>query len=462
MRSATFVVVGGGIAGVTCAETLAFLEPDESILLISESALIKTVTNLIAITKTITTFDVKEENFNSLSCKYKNVNVIHDKLIEIDDEAQEIKTLTSKIKYKFLCLCMGAEPKIINCKSDKVLGIRDTDSVEVFVQKLSNCKKIAIVGNGGIASELVYKIQNTEIDWVIKDKHISATFVDCGAAEFFQGSVLRKDLNSQKENPKIVKRMRYSESGEEINKSGAALGPDWYKNFLISGSNEGGKSAKIHYEAEVAEIIDDSNKLTVKLTNNETINCDLIVSATGVQPRSNFISKSPFSRSEDGGLLVDEYMRTNLKNIYAAGDICTPNWSLAKHWFPMKLWTQARQMGCYAAKTMSAHSKNEEILQDFCFEIFTHSTKLFGFKVILLGLFNGQKLGNNYELLVRNTPGMEYVKFVMEENKLQGAVLVGDTDLEEMAENLILNQLDLSPYGEDLLNPDIDIEDYFD
>jgi hypothetical protein len=27
---------------------------------------------------------------------------------------------------------------------------------------------------------------------------------------------------------------------------------------------------------------------------------------------------------------------------------------------------------------------------------------------------------------------------------------------------LILNQLDLSIYGEDLLNPDIDIEDYFD
>jgi hypothetical protein len=27
---------------------------------------------------------------------------------------------------------------------------------------------------------------------------------------------------------------------------------------------------------------------------------------------------------------------------------------------------------------------------------------------------------------------------------------------------LILNQLDLSAYGEDLLNPDIDIEDYFD
>ena len=45
---------------------------------------------------------------------------------------------------------------------------------------------------------------------------------------------------------------------------------------------------------------------------------------------------------------------------------------------------------------------------------------------------------------------------------MQGALLIGDTDLEETFENLILNQLDLSAYGEDLLDPNIDIEDYFD
>ena len=50
----------------------------------------------------------------------------------------------------------------------------------------------------------------------------------------------------------------------------------------------------------------------------------------------------------------------------------------------------------------------------------------------------------------------------MQDGKMQGAVLIGETDLEETFENLILNQLDLSSYGEDLLNPDIDIEDYFD
>jgi len=54
------------------------------------------------------------------------------------------------------------------------------------------------------------------------------------------------------------------------------------------------------------------------------------------------------------------------------------------------------------------------------------------------------------------------VKIVIYEGKVQGALLIGETELEETFENLILNQIDVSAYGEDLINPDIDIEDYFD
>jgi len=50
----------------------------------------------------------------------------------------------------------------------------------------------------------------------------------------------------------------------------------------------------------------------------------------------------------------------------------------------------------------------------------------------------------------------------MQNGRMMGAVLIGETDLEETFENLILNQTDLSSYGEDLLDPNIDLEDYFD
>ena len=56
--------------------------------------------------------------------------------------------------------------------------------------------------------------------------------------------------------------------------------------------------------------------------------------------------------------------------------------------------------------------------------------------------------------------GEQYVKVVMQDGRMRGAVLIGETDLEETFENLILNELDLSRYGEDLLEQDI--EDFFD
>lgn len=461
----TFVVVGGGIAGVTCASTLGFLQPEEKIILVSESALIKTATNVRALTKTLVSFDVEEKTSNSLSETFPNITVLHDTLIEVDDESLTIKIASgSIIKYKYLCLCMGARPKLIPQAENNpyVFGIRDTDSVENFIKKLNNSKKIAIVGNGGIASELVHRIKNIEVFWIIKDKHITATFVDPGAAEFLQSST-KSTENEAVYTP--VKRIRYSEEG--TTKSGAALGPDWYTKFEITGSTDSTvpKSVSINYESEIVDlkIIDNSEyPVEIILSTGKKLQCDLVVSATGVHPRSDFKTKSKFDLSEDGGIKVNAFMQTSLPNIYAAGDLCTANWDVARHWFQMKLWTQAHQMGAYAAKSMSGALNNEEVLQDFCFEIFAHSTRLFGYKVILLGLFNGQKLGRDYEILLRMTKGVEYVKFVLQNNKLQGAVLIGDTDLEEMCENLILNQLDLSPYGDDILNPNIDIEDYFD
>ena len=38
-------------------------------------------------------------------------------------------------------------------------------------------------------------------------------------------------------------------------------------------------------------------------------------------------------------------------------------------------------MGHYAGKCMIAHNSGEDIYVDFCFELFSHVTKFFGYKV---------------------------------------------------------------------------------
>ena len=46
--------------------------------------------------------------------------------------------------------------------------------------------------------------------------------------------------------------------------------------------------------------------------------------------------------------------------------------------------------------------------------------------------------------------------------RLMGAVLIGNTGLEEPFENLILDGLDLSSIGPELLDPELDIDAIFD
>lgn len=469
----TFAIVGGGIAGVSCAKSIAFLVPEEKIILITASPLIKAVTNIVPLSKTLMQFDIEEKDTAVLMEAHDSLKIINDFVIQIDSLNKQVQTRNGRIiNYKMLCLCNGARPKLIEEHNNFILGIRDTESVLQFSQKIKNSRRIVIVGNGGIATELVNEVDGVEMIWVIKDKHISATFVDPGAAEFFMDKVYKTDPCTNTNASSLTKRMRYTVSNTSVVTDGPALGPDWHNNFDVKGTFLKSAKVQIEYECEIIKILNKSEQkevdpmeewsIYVELTNGKIIGCDFVVSATGVIPNSDIVGLEDIKKSEDGGLLVDWKLETSKQDIYAAGDVCSAGWELAKHWFQMRLWTQAHQMGRYAAKSMVSKLKNEEFLQDFCFELFTHVTKFFGYKVVLLGLYNGQKLDNNYEILLRMTQGTEYIKLILENGKMQGAVLIGDTDLEEMCENLILNQLDLSIYGEDLLNPDIDIEDYFD
>ena len=267
---------------------------------------------------------------------------------------------------------------------------------------------------------------------------------------------------------------------------GGALGPDWSVNATLRGKGFQSKTRKVHieYNCEVKNVMnfEQFNRRSIEcselpdefatkrtwpvyaeLTTGKIYGADLIVSATGVSPNTelNFVD-AKIELANDGGIKVDDNMGTNLPHVYAAGDSCTACWTHSPHWFQMRLWTQAYQMGIFAARCMIKNIALEEASLDFCFELFAHVTSFFGHKLCLLGRFNAQGLENDYELLVRYTPGIEYVKVVLQNGKLRGALLLGETDLEETFENLILNEMDLSTFGESLLDPDIDIDDYFD
>ncbi|KAL5466979.1 hypothetical protein EMCRGX_G031144 [Ephydatia muelleri] len=516
----TYVIIGGGIAGVSCAEELSRLDASAEIILISASQLIKSVTNFKKVARTLEEFDVKETSVSQLSQAYPNIRVILLAVVELSYQDHTVRLLNGEvIHYCKLCICTGGVPKLIAKDNPRVIGIRDTESVQEFQRKLSDSRRIVVVGNGGIAVELVYEVTGCEVVWAIKHQSIGHAFFDAGAAAFFLSSLEDRGHKGESQVGSIRKQQKYvldtsSAAGNAsgscepkavsgVAAAGSALGPDWSSDLNMCGK-QAGRHIHVEYKCEVEIILtpseveakglttapfpervvsqsprllgdvkrsrlDEDWPVYVQLTNSKVFGCDLIVSATGVMPNGAAFAKwcrdgeGEMKLAEDGGIVVDPEMRTSVADVYAAGDVCTPTWSQQSPlWFQMRLWTQARQMGTYAARCMVAHSRGEEISLDFCFELFAHSTKFFGFKVILLGKYNGQGLGEDCEVLLRYTKGLEYVKVVVHGGKMVGAVLIGDTDLEETFENLILNQMDITRFGESLLDPDIDIEDYFD
>ena len=61
-------------------------------------------------------------------------------------------------------------------------------------------------------------------------------------------------------------------------------------------------------------------RLRVELTNNEFIETDVVVLAAGVRPSTDLAAAAGVELGPRGGIKVDGHMRTNLPDVYAAGD----------------------------------------------------------------------------------------------------------------------------------------------
>eukprot|EP00126_Sphaerothecum_destruens_P010556 Sdes_comp20773_c0_seq1m16805 len=241
------------------------------------------------------------------------------------------------------------------------------------------------------------------------------------------------------------------------------------------------------------------------------LDVDLVLLAIGVECQLFFCKNHPeFTwahasqhHQASNGLLVDTQMRVGcypsvastqeetlcaFLNVYAAGDCCSTHlWGMPtpQHlWFQKRLWAQSRAMGRHAADCMFQHRvdvmdvpatlagdsspygpfrTNVDDL-DFYFYLFTHTTHFFGQPVILLGLYECQGLDRSRcSFQIRKTSSKEFIKLVIHDSRIKGAILVGDgCHLAETLENIILNQSDIRGFQKFFLDPDVDIEDYFD
>lgn len=526
---------------------------------------------------------VFEKTADEVQALLPNVKITISPVRFLDVGARVAYLADTCIQFEMVCLCVGAVPRLF-ALHPLVLGIRDLHSVQMLKGKLRSGSKVAIVGNGGIALELVHELTDWDLCWIIREDYVGSAFFDATVSEFILPILTERRRVDYPNDPRAEANAgaRAPLQGEQITLAppvGYGLGPEWALRTglsrelkdLASAPRQGG-GLSIHYSQQVVALSDDHGAswkpvaqdcevgdvdavalqrekhfpLLLQTSRGEIIGVDFAISATGVQADLSFLEDSSTAqpslaggKKEVQGLQLDEdgfvrvhsaasshCMRTSLDYVYAAGDCCHyPTSSIDQ--FPvsnkdsmdeksllpagseedqpipfvsMKLWTHARLMGAVAAQSMCGELSNYGLTVQL--ELFAHITRFFGYKVVLLGRYNGQGLGAETErvlrtvrlgkqrtetescpsscqgtssaatkperencplqVLVRSTPGQEVVKIVLYRGRVVGALLIGETEMEEVLENLILNQLDVTALGIDLLDPDLDIGDYFD
>lgn len=74
-------------------------------------------------------------------------------------------------------------------------------------------------------------------------------------------------------------------------------------------------------EETITELIGSDKLVSVMTSNGEQINADLFILATGVKPNTELAESIGVKLGATGAIAVDQKMETNLKNVYAVGDV---------------------------------------------------------------------------------------------------------------------------------------------
>lgn len=185
----------------------------------------------------------------------------------------------------------------------------------------------------------------------------------------------------------------------------------------------------------------------VLLKSGEKIMCDLVVIAIGVKPNIESVQNTPIKTNH--GILIDTHCRTNVKDIFAAGD-CTESFDpLYKENRVIPIWPNAYQQGKIAGANMAGADL------EYTWGFAMNSFAFYDIPIISCGI-NDPPLNSGYEILSKlDGDKNTYRKIVLKGDRVVGAIFVGDIERSGMVTDLIRSQMDVSNFKERLLDDDL-------
>ncbi len=312
MSKKNLVIIGGGGGGLFSGAVVKELNNDFNVYLISDEDLFCRCSTPYVLTKKA---NYKDTIMPDEMITNYGINLIKGRAINVNNKLKFVDYLVNgesdRINYDVLVFASGARafmPPIKGNELKNVFTIRTTEDLKKLNLIISKIKNATVIGGGVIGVEMAAALKERGIKtnlMIIEEK----PFPRIADEEF------RELINSTiKENKVNI-----------INQSSIKR---------IVGKNK------------VEEIIYEKDGVY------HTSKCDLLIFATGVRANKE-LAEDIGIKTNRFGIIVDDYMRTNLKNIYAVGDVAIARNAVTNEKSPSQLATNAVIQGKIAGKNIA-------------------------------------------------------------------------------------------------------------
>lgn len=406
-----YLIVGGGVAGVTAAETIRQKDPNGTIAVVNEEPY--GLYSRVMLSKP--NFFLGKIPFAEVWLRgnewYQKNNIIFlggKKAAAIDAE-NKIVSLSdgAKIGYEKLLLAIGVCPRRLNIPgADKkgVYYLRTLEDGKAIRKAIKSAKKAVIIGGGFIGFEMAELLKMAGLDPIIIIRE-----------SYFWEPMLDED------------------SGRMIEKA----------------LKDGG--VKIVYKAEAGEIAGKESVESVILKDGTRIDCDMIICGIGAVCETEWLKKSGLNLNR--GILTNEYLETNLPAVWAAGDAAEFKDLILDETVQLGNWGNAREQGRIAGLNMVGGKT------PFKFVSF-YTTSGFGLSIAFVG---DVRLGADRIVIKRGSPEINsYARIiVLDKNnrkEVEGATLINRTSELSAIAKLIESNIDVSQKLAELGNPNFELK----
>jgi NAD(P)H-nitrite reductase len=380
------VIVGNSAAGISALEAIRQNDLDTPITLISDE-------NLLTYSRVMLPYfikgDLREEDLFIKQMEYydqmKVKTIFGRSVVKVKPEKSTlILDNGEKIGFEKLLIASGSSPvipKIEGINSKGIFCLRTLDDARK-IASFANCADRALmIGGGPVTVETAAALHSLglKITFVVTSNRILSRMLD-------------------QEGSDLVRKRTEANGGEVLT------------------------------ERKIVKITGNGTK-KVFLDTGEKIDCDMIVVGKGVKPNIGLVENSEIS--VDKGILIDDRMRTNLDNIYAAGDVAQAPNLRGNGQVINAIWPNAIHQGEIAGLNMSG--------QDVRYK------GSFGMNIIETFGTVAVAIGRTHEKgeVITQKFGENYRKFIFEDGKLVGSILVGDFDDCGIIQSLIKKQADV-------------------